>query len=85
MLVRAKNIYRSEDADAARDFIAEASQFCQLCDKRTEEIIRSTEGDGSLAAAALAYRYLKRVVSHLMNIVTAVVMPFDKLDFFDED
>jgi phosphate uptake regulator len=85
MLVRAKNIYRSEDEDAARDFITEASEFCQLCDRRTEEIIRSTEGDGALAASALAYRYLKRVVSHLMNIVTAVVMPFDKLDFFDEE
>ncbi len=85
MLVRTKNIYRAEDEDAARDFINEASELCHLCDRRTEEIIRSTDGDGALAASALCYRYFKRIVSHQMNIVTAVVMPFDKLDFFDED
>ena len=31
---------------------------------------------------ALYYRYLKRIVGHLMNILTALVMPLDKLDFF---
>ena len=36
------------------------------------------------AGRALAYRYLKRVTSHASNVVTALVMPLDKLDFFDE-
>ncbi|MPZ71673.1 MAG: hypothetical protein GEU74_00330 [Nitriliruptorales bacterium] len=31
---------------------------------------------------ALYYRYLKRIVGHLLNILTALVMPLDKLDFF---
>lgn len=33
---------------------------------------------------ALLYRYLKRVVAHLMNILTSLVMPIDRLDFYDE-
>jgi len=35
--------------------------------------------------AALMYRYVKRVLAHATNVVTAIVMPIDKLDFFDED
>jgi len=34
---------------------------------------------------ALYYRYLKRIIGHLMNILTALVMPLDKLDFFWEE
>ena len=85
MLVRAKNIYRSEDEDAAREFIQEAGDFAVKCDERTAECVRSETGTGTAACTALAYRYLKRIVAHTMNIITSVVMPFDKLDFFDED
>ncbi len=84
MLVRCKNIYRSEDEAAARAFIAEAGSFNKHCDLRTNEMVMRREADGTAAAAALAYRYLKRVVSHAMNIITSVVVPFDKLDYFDE-
>jgi phosphate uptake regulator len=34
---------------------------------------------------ALAARYLKRIVAHLTNVLSAVVMPIDRLDYFDED
>jgi hypothetical protein len=36
-------------------------------------------------ARALLHRYVKRVVAHLMNVLSAVVMPVDRLDCFDED
>jgi len=36
-------------------------------------------------AVALAHRYLKRIVAHGMNVLSAVVMPVDRLDYFDED
>ena len=42
-----------------------------------------TEGP-NLAGVALTARYFKRVASHAANIVTSIVMPLDKLDFFDE-
>jgi hypothetical protein len=34
---------------------------------------------------ALLFRHLKRITAHLMNVLTAVVMPFDRLDYWDED
>jgi phosphate transport system protein len=84
MLVRCKNIYRSEDEDAAHGFIVEANVFVKHCDVRTNEMVMRLEGDGNSAAAALAYRYFKRVVSHAMNIITSVVVPLDRLDYYDE-
>jgi hypothetical protein len=29
--------------------------------------------------------YIKRMVTHLMNVLSAVFMPLDRLDSFDED
>lgn len=34
---------------------------------------------------ALFYRYVTRITAHLMNVLTAVVMPFERLDYWDED
>jgi hypothetical protein len=28
---------------------------------------------------------MKRVLAHSMNIITSVVMPLDRLDYYDED
>ena len=33
---------------------------------------------------ALFYRHLKRITAHLANLLTAVVVPVDKLDYIDE-
>ena len=33
---------------------------------------------------ALYYRFLKRIVSHMENVLTSVVMPLDRIDFYKE-
>ena len=83
MLVRAKNIYGSENEDQAREFISEADAFCLQCDEKIDALLQTN--DGAAAAGALAYRYFKRVVSHSLNIITSLVVPLDKLDYYDED
>ena len=35
-------------------------------------------------ARALYYRYLQRITAHLMNMLTALVMPIERLDYYDE-
>jgi hypothetical protein len=32
----------------------------------------------------LALRFIKRIAAHMANIATTVVMPVDRLDFYDE-
>ncbi|HEX2189691.1 MAG TPA: hypothetical protein VHG51_12370, partial [Longimicrobiaceae bacterium] len=54
-------------------------------DQRVSAMIRADDQGPQAVARALAYRYLKRVVAHLMNLLSAVIMPLDRLDYFDED
>ena len=84
-LVRARNIYRSENEADARAFLAESEAAAKRCDRRSIEMVMSDDGHRGNAAAALAYRYFKRVIAHTTNVITSVVMPLDRLDYFDED
>lgn len=83
LLVKARNLYQSEDEKAARSFLAEADKVEDECDAAVARLL-AVAGE-NVAGQALAYRYLKRVTSHAGNVVTALVVPLDKLDFFDED
>ncbi|MEZ6014697.1 MAG: PhoU domain-containing protein [Planctomycetota bacterium] len=81
-LVRAKGNYELEDVEAARTFLAECHTLEDLCDDRIDRAVR-VQGQNA-AGLALACRYFKRVVSHASNVITSLVMPLDKLDFYDE-
>jgi Na+/phosphate symporter len=84
-LAKARNIYSSEDEAAARDFVATAEAFSKHCDRRTEVMVLRDDTDSRSAAGALAYRYFKRINAHAMNIITSVLVPVDRLDYWDED
>jgi len=81
-LVRARGIYELEDIDAARAYLAECHQIEDECDELVDEALR-LEGHNA-AGLALTARYFKRVVSHASNVITSLVVPLDKLDFYDE-
>jgi hypothetical protein len=49
------------------------------------DLVTGADQSNRAVALALTYRYLKRIVAHLMNVLSAVVMPVDRLDYFDED
>lgn len=79
LLRRARELHGTQDRHTALEFLDEASKAEDTCDARIEALLQA-EGTNH-AGAALAYRYFKRVVSHASNIVTALVVPLDKLDF----
>lgn len=81
ILVRAKNIFEAEDEGSARSFLAECNRIENACDDGVTRLLGATD---NAAGRALAHRYFKRVASHASNIVTSLVVPLDKLDFFDE-
>ena len=81
LLGRARRLYDAQDDRAARAFLAESDQVQDACDANLEAALAVPE---NAASRALAYRYFKRVTSHAANVVTSLVMPLDKIDFFDE-
>lgn len=85
LITEAARIFGEGDADAARALSAEGDEMLDDFDRRVEAYVQSDLPGRAAVPRALYYRYLKRIVAHLMNLLTALTMPLDRLDYFDED
>jgi phosphate uptake regulator len=72
------------DVDRARELLTESDTMLDDFDGRVDAYMRSTQPAAEAVPRALYYRYLKRITAHLMNMLTALTMPVDSLDYFDE-
>ena len=75
----------TRDEDRARAYIARGDEIRRDFDARIIELLHSTETAMVAVPRALLYRFLKRVTAHSLNVVSAIVMPVDRLGYFDED
>ena len=85
LIDEARAIYAGQDERQAKDFIQRGDKLQDHCDRKVETLLSPEPRTTQPAATALCYRYYKRVLAHLLNIVTSIVMPIDKLDYYDED
>ena len=76
-----REAFDANDKDAATELIVEAKQIEDLCDERVRGLVRGAPPDAMAPAYVLAYRYFKRVSSHVRNVASSVVQPLHKLDF----
>ena len=77
--------FYSRDPERSQQLRRRGDALLRLFDQGVSSLIRQRDPGAQAVARALASRYLKRVVAHLMNVLSAVIMPLDKLDYFDED
>jgi phosphate uptake regulator len=84
-IAEAGEVFAARDAERARPLLARGDELLDAFDERVSALVRGDSPADGAVARALLYRYLKRIVAHLMNILSAVVMPVDQLDYFDED
>ena len=78
-------ILDTRDEDRARAYIERGDQLRREFDGLVNELVHATTPALVAVPRALLYRFLKRVAAHCANVATAVVMPVDRLDYFDED
>ena len=78
-------ILTERDEERARAYIAQGDELRREFDALVSELVHSNGPALSAVPRALLYRFLKRVTAHSLNVVSAVVMPVDRLDYFDED
>lgn len=72
------------DPEIARSLIESTNWIKKACDGIDLDLIRETDGSlrpGQAVSIGLYVRYLKRVGAHLMNILSSVVNPFDRIGF----
>jgi len=77
-------IMDAQDRERAHDLIQEGKDAGKRCDQLLIELAKSDFNATQTTSMVLLTRFYKRLGAHLLNILTSVVMPLHKLDFYDE-
>ena len=83
-----RSILESSNSQAARRLLHECSRVRKDADQIIAELIKGEDesmGRAQTAVVALYVRYLKRVGAHLLNILSSVVSPFERIGYKDQD
>tara|TARA_B100000949_G_scaffold19591_1_gene15033 strand:+ start:242 stop:940 length:699 start_codon:yes stop_codon:yes gene_type:complete len=78
------NVVVSSIKDEAEQLIREGRETARRCDRLIEDIGRSDYDAAATTAFILGTRYYKRINAHVLNVLSSVVMPVDKIDYYDE-
>lgn len=81
----ALEIFTASNEERAIELIREGRDIAQRCDALVRQISRSAHDATTTTALVLATRYYKRVGGHVLNVLSSVVMPLHKVDYYDED
>ena len=73
-----------EDESKVQDLITLGSSLSTNLDDKITALLENKENIQYPVATTLFFRYLKRIVSHIVNAATALIMPTDKIDYLDE-
>lgn len=82
--VKTKKCFQNGMSEPARELLKEYNWVNPTCDKFLYDLINEKDkeiGPGDAIALSLYTRWLKRINSHLRNITTSVVNPFDRIGF----
>lgn len=85
MITETADVFGDRDAERARAMLVRGDELLDLFDGWVSDLVSGEDDREHAVGRALAARYLKRIVAHLTNVLSSVVMPIDRLDYFDED
>ena len=84
LISEAADVFESRDTERAAQLVAKADGFLDEYDAHVKAAAQATGPASEAVARSLYFRYLKRITAHLMNLMTALTMPIDQLDYYDE-
>ena len=77
--------FTSQDTERVHELIPTIREDRDHYDKHVTDLVMSTLPSRDASPQALFYRYIKRLSAHLSNILSSIVMPIDRLDFYNPD
>jgi phosphate uptake regulator len=80
----AKEAFVESDDTKAKMAWGYENKIAKWCDNVVRELAKSDLSVNEAVCFTLIARFLKRLVAHLANIATSVVLPLSDLDYFDE-
>jgi len=78
-------VFGENDAERAKRLTTEGRTVAKRCDGLLGKLANSNYNPGNAVKLTLGARYYKRIDGHLLNLISSVIMPLHKLDYFDED
>jgi phosphate uptake regulator len=81
---KTRDCFESCEETTAMDLLEEYKWVNPICDKILIGLIKEEDKNilcGDAVSLAMYFRWLKRINSHLRNIMTSVVNPFDRIGF----
>ena len=79
-----KEAFIDADEDKARAAWEYERRVAKGCDKIVDQIAHSDLTVNQAVCFVLVARHFKRIVAHLVNVATSVILPLSDLDYFDE-
>lgn len=80
----AGEIFAKSDTETAMDLLRRGKELTRRCDRLVSRVARSDYDAPTTTTLVLGARYYKRIQAHLLNVLSGVVMPLHKLDYYDE-
>ncbi len=77
-------VFDSSDVEEAAELIRQGRDMNARLDRLIHRIAASDYDASTTTAVVMGTRFYKRISSHLLNILSGVVMPLHKLDYYDE-
>ena len=84
LIVYLQSCLNLDDESKVQDLITLGSSLNNDLDEKITALLEDKEKIQHPVATTLFYRYLKRIVSHIVNAATAIIMPTDQIDYLDE-
>ncbi len=84
LILDAAAIFEATNTERAQALINKADGFLDEYDTHVKAMFTTDLESKDAVARALYYRFLKRTTAHVMNVLTALVQPLDRLDYYDE-
>ena len=79
------DVVGGSNRERAFALIQDGRTLAKDCEMLITRIADSDYDARTAAATVLGARYYKRIGGHLLNVLSSVVMPLHKVDYFDED
>ena len=77
------NVVLSSRRGEAAELIQQGRETARRCDGLVTAIGKSDYDAATTTAFILGTRYYKRINAHVLNVLSSVVMPLDKIDYFE--
>lgn len=85
IFARVNDVFRTSDSHTAIRLIREGRRIGRNCDALIRTVAGGSYDAATTTSMVLGARYYKRIEGHLLNVLSGVVMPLHKLNYFDED